>query len=90
MPRLDGLQRNRNNAPAETSNEYYQSAVRYLLLDSMLSELHFRFSEHTKIEMQVASILPAKCVTADVSVFSNTIYTLCMEHCCKISNYAKP
>ena len=49
MLRLDGLQRNRNNAPAETSNEYYQSAVRYLLLDSMLSELYFRFSEHTKI-----------------------------------------
>ncbi len=75
MPCLAGRQRNRNNMPAESPHEYYKRAVWYPLLDCMLSELTSRFSAHSKLAMKMAVLLPAKCVTSDLSSF-NEIYTL--------------
>ena len=59
VPRLCNKQSKRNNMPATTSPEYFKRAVWYPYLDSILSILAEKFSQHHAIIYKLVALVPS-------------------------------
>ena len=58
-PRICGRQTQRNNVPAETTQQYYKRAIFIPYLDSLLQQFNMRFSHLTSQAHQAISLLPS-------------------------------
>ena len=67
MPRISQRQQHRANQPFESVEEYFRHSVTIPFLDHLISELSFRFDEHTKKAALVQHLLPVRiCSTSSV------------------------
>jgi hypothetical protein len=64
-PRVNKRQTHRSNVPADTAFQYYRRAVWYPMLDQTIEDLHTRFSESSKVAMNIAQLLPEHCNDAN-------------------------
>ena len=60
-PRVNKRQTHRSNVPVDTSYQYYKRAVWYQLLDQTIEDLRTRFSNSSKVAMNIAQLLPEHC-----------------------------
>lgn len=78
MPRRVGRQKHKNNAPADNASEYYKRNVFLPFIDTVISQLETRFSEHSKKAFSLYSLLPKYCVKVNFSAvrdaFANYIH----------------
>ena len=72
MPRMTARQRNRNNVPATSSNEYYKRAVFLPFIDTCIAQLNERFRQHAAKAYQLSALLPRVCVTRPFSEIERT------------------
>lgn len=61
QPRMNKRQKHRNNVPADNSFQYYKRSVWYPVLDQTIEDLSTRFSESSKVAMNMAQLLPEHC-----------------------------
>ena len=66
MPRLCGLQRNRNNVPVTDPEGYYRAVITIPFVDHLVTELETRFSQHQKTVISASSLVPKILLTKDL------------------------
>ena len=87
MPRMTARQRNRNNVPATSSNEYYKRAVFLPFIDTCIAQLNERFRQHAAKAYQLSALLPRVCVTRPFSEIERTaeLYKVFTQRQCRCS-----
>ena len=60
MPHISQRQQHHSNQPFESVEEYFRHSVTIPFLDHLISELSFRFDEHTKKAALVQHLLPVQ------------------------------
>jgi hypothetical protein len=58
IPRIVGRQKNRNNIPASSAEEYFQRAVYLPFLDGILAQLDAYFAPHKAHALRLCGLLP--------------------------------
>ena len=67
MPRTNARQRNRENYPADSAEEYYRRSMYFPYLDVCLEQLPERFTAHPATVYDLSCLLPAYVIDADIS-----------------------
>ena len=67
MPRINARQRNRENHPADSAEEYYRRSMYFPYLDVCLEQLPERFTAHPATVYGLSSLLRAYVIDADIS-----------------------
>ena len=69
VPRTVGRQRHRTNVESSSPCEYYKRAVTIPLLDSLIHQMHDRFSEDNRTAVDIFCLTLVSCLNNDTDDF---------------------
>ena len=67
MLRINARQRNRENHPADSAEEYYRRSMYFPYLDVCSEQLRERFTAHPATVYGLSSLLPIYVINADIN-----------------------